>query len=186
MPNKHNEDRRHHITKKSMKVTNWAEYNAGLRRRGSLTLWVTDEAIAAWQAPARLTRGCQSHYSDTAIETNLLIRAAFRMPLLDQIPADIEVDQVTADGAYDGEATCKPILDRQGDIAVVIPPRAGALPSQADGSIVQQRLPGLELHGHAGVNGAAHAGHGGAPLRVVGQCRVAHGGALAGVGAAGG
>jgi len=62
-----------------MKVTNWAEYNAGLRRRGSLTLWVTEEAIAAWQAPARLTRGGQSHYSDTAIETNLLIRAV-RIP----------------------------------------------------------------------------------------------------------
>jgi hypothetical protein len=81
MPNKHNEDRRHHIAKKSMKVTNWAEYNAGLRRRGSLTLWVTEETIAAWQAPARLTRGGQSHYSDTAIETNPLIRATFRMPL---------------------------------------------------------------------------------------------------------
>jgi hypothetical protein len=81
MPNKHNEDRRHHIAKKSMKVTNWTEYNAGLRRRGSLTLWVAEETIAAWQALARLTRGGQSHYSDTAIETNLLIRAAFRMPL---------------------------------------------------------------------------------------------------------
>ncbi|MFP9230937.1 hypothetical protein A0E43_19550 [Pectobacterium cacticida] len=46
-----------------------------------MTLWVTEEAIAAWQAPALLTRGGQSHYSDTAIETNLLIRAAFRMPL---------------------------------------------------------------------------------------------------------
>nr|AWD72048.1 hypothetical protein pE3SP1_p013 [Polaromonas sp. E3S] len=55
------------------------------------------------------------------------------------MPADIEINQVTADGAYDGEATYKTILDRQGDITVVIPPRAGALPSQADGSIVTQR-----------------------------------------------
>jgi hypothetical protein len=46
-----------------------------------LALWVTEVAIAAWQASARLTRGGQSHYSDTAIETNLLIQAAFRMPL---------------------------------------------------------------------------------------------------------
>jgi hypothetical protein len=44
MPNKHNEKRRHHIPKIKFKVTNWAEYNAGLRRRGSLTLWVTDRA----------------------------------------------------------------------------------------------------------------------------------------------
>ena len=26
-------------------VTNWAEYEGGLRRCGSLTLWITDEAI---------------------------------------------------------------------------------------------------------------------------------------------
>ncbi len=64
-----------------MKVTNWAEYNAGLRRRGSQTLWITEEAMVAWQAPARLTRGGQAHYSDTAIETCLMLRSAFRTPL---------------------------------------------------------------------------------------------------------
>src|ERR1039458_9872217 len=37
--------------KMKFKVRNWASYDAGLRRRGSLTLWVTDEAIAKWQAP---------------------------------------------------------------------------------------------------------------------------------------
>jgi len=42
MPNKHNEKRRHHIPKMKFKVTNWAEYDAGLKRRGSLTLWVTE------------------------------------------------------------------------------------------------------------------------------------------------
>lgn len=64
-----------------MKVTNWSEYNAGLRRRGSLTLWITEEAMAAWQAPVRLTRGGQPHYSDIAIETNLLLHSTFRLPL---------------------------------------------------------------------------------------------------------
>jgi len=39
MPNKHNDDRRHHIPKMRFQVTNWAAYEAGLRRRGSLTLW---------------------------------------------------------------------------------------------------------------------------------------------------
>ena len=41
MPNKFNAERRHHIPKMSFKLTNWSEYEAGLRRRGSLTLWVT-------------------------------------------------------------------------------------------------------------------------------------------------
>ena len=45
MPNKHNTERRHHIPKMKFKVTHWAEYDAGLRRRGSLTLRVTDEVI---------------------------------------------------------------------------------------------------------------------------------------------
>jgi len=31
-------------------VTNWAEYDAALRARGSLTVWFTPEAIAAWVA----------------------------------------------------------------------------------------------------------------------------------------
>jgi hypothetical protein len=34
---KHNADRRHHIPKMRLRVTNWRQYEAGLRRRGSLT-----------------------------------------------------------------------------------------------------------------------------------------------------
>jgi hypothetical protein len=60
-------------------------------------------------------------------------------PLLGQIPADAEIDQVTADSAYDGEPTYQTILARQSDIAVVIPPRQGAVLSQGDGAIVTQR-----------------------------------------------
>lgn len=50
MPNKHNEKRRHHIPRMKFRVMNWAEYDANLRRRGSLSLWITVEAIAGWQA----------------------------------------------------------------------------------------------------------------------------------------
>ena len=46
MPNKHNDVRRDHIRKMKFKVMNWATFEPGLRRRGSLTLWVSDEAIA--------------------------------------------------------------------------------------------------------------------------------------------
>ena len=47
MPHKKNANGRHHIPKMRHAVTNWVEYEGGLRRRGSLTLWITDEAIAA-------------------------------------------------------------------------------------------------------------------------------------------
>jgi hypothetical protein len=68
MPNKFNAERRHHIPKMQFKVTNWAEYEAGLRRRGSLTLWVTEAAIDAWNAVPRATPGGQATYSDSAIQ----------------------------------------------------------------------------------------------------------------------
>ena len=44
MPFKANADRRHRIPKQRRRVTNWAEYDAALRQRGSLTVWFTDEA----------------------------------------------------------------------------------------------------------------------------------------------
>jgi len=50
VPFKVNQDRRHHIPRQRHKVTNWAEYDAALRQRGSLTLWFTEAAIAAWRA----------------------------------------------------------------------------------------------------------------------------------------
>jgi hypothetical protein len=34
----------------SFKVQNWPEYEAGLRRRGSLTLWIEDVALDHWQS----------------------------------------------------------------------------------------------------------------------------------------
>jgi hypothetical protein len=81
MPFKVNADRRHHIPKQQHRVTNWSEYDAALRQRGSLTIWFTDEAITAWRAEPRTTRGGQRHYSALAITTALTLRAVFRLPL---------------------------------------------------------------------------------------------------------
>jgi hypothetical protein len=72
---------RHHIPKQRHRVTNWAEYDAGLRARGSLTVWFTPEAVAAWAAAPRTTRGGQPSYSDLAIATTLTLRAVFRLAL---------------------------------------------------------------------------------------------------------
>ena len=52
VPFKANAARRHHIPKQRHRVTNWAEYEAALRQRGSLTVWFTEEAIAAWRGAA--------------------------------------------------------------------------------------------------------------------------------------
>ncbi|MGF7212981.1 hypothetical protein GGE65_007617 [Skermanella aerolata] len=81
MPHKANAARRHHIPRPKRRVTNWAVYNEALRQRGSLTVWFTEEAIAAWKAAPRTTPGGQPHYSDLAITTALTLRAVFRLAL---------------------------------------------------------------------------------------------------------
>ena len=81
MPFKANQDRRHHIPKQRHRVTNWAAYDIALRQRGSLTVWFTEAAIAAWKAEPRCTRGGQPRYSALAITTALTLRAVFRLAL---------------------------------------------------------------------------------------------------------
>src|SRR3982751_5170871 len=81
VPFKINAARRHRIPKQRHRVTNWAEYDAALRQRGSLTVWFSDEAIAAWRAEPRTTRGGQPHDSALAIRTALTLRAVFRLAL---------------------------------------------------------------------------------------------------------
>ena len=78
MPHKHNADRRHHIPKMAFKVRNWPEYEAGLRRRGSLTLWIEDTALDHWQS---FGPGGQARYKDAAIRTTLMVRTAFKLGL---------------------------------------------------------------------------------------------------------
>jgi len=81
LPFKANADRRHHIPKQRYRATNSASYDAALRQRGSLTVWFNDEAIAAWAAKPRITRGRPPRYSELAIATALTLRAVFRLAL---------------------------------------------------------------------------------------------------------
>src|SRR4030095_1292371 len=55
--------------------------DAGLRARGSLTVWFTAEAIEAWRAAPRTGRGGQPKYSALAIATALTLGAVFRLAL---------------------------------------------------------------------------------------------------------
>src|SRR6188472_1832800 len=72
LPFKLNQDRRHHIPKQKQKVTNWREYDASLRQRGSLTVWFSDEAIEGWRAAPRTTPGGQP-----AAGLDACVRSAF-------------------------------------------------------------------------------------------------------------
>lgn len=81
MPFKANADRRQHIPTQRFRATNRAAYDAALRGRGSLTVWFTEAAIAAWKGEPRTTRGGQPRYSELAISTALTLRAVFSLAL---------------------------------------------------------------------------------------------------------
>ena len=81
VPFKANAARRHRIPRQRHRVANWAEHDASLRQRGSLMVWFSDEAVAAWWAAPRTTRGGQPWYSALAVLTALTLRAVFRLGL---------------------------------------------------------------------------------------------------------
>ncbi len=81
MPFKYHAARRHRIPKACYRVRNWPAYEAGLKGRGDLTLWLDEAAVAGWQAPRRTTPGGQARYSDLAIELVLMLRLVFHLAL---------------------------------------------------------------------------------------------------------
>lgn len=61
------------------KTTNWAAYNAALKARGSLTIWLDKDM--QWYAPASGKRGRQQVFSDAAIQFCLSIKCLFGLAL---------------------------------------------------------------------------------------------------------
>lgn len=57
-------------------VRDWAAYDRALRRRGSIMVWVSPEAVAGWRAPAG-----RRTFSDAAIAAALTVRAVYRLAL---------------------------------------------------------------------------------------------------------
>ena len=80
MPHSVNQARCPLFPKAKYRVKNWSEYDQALQERGSLTLWVTPEALAAWRALPTGKRGRSRSYSDLAIETGHLLRLVFGRP----------------------------------------------------------------------------------------------------------
>ena len=67
--------------KTKYRVTNWREYERGLRCRGDITVWFSEEARDAWMPPNNGRRGGQPRYSNLAIVTALTLRIVFRLAL---------------------------------------------------------------------------------------------------------
>jgi hypothetical protein len=83
MPNKYPEKKGWNVPKQKYKVTNWSEYNKALRRRGDITVWLSDEEISQWLKTDRVYdgTGAPKLYTDFAIITCHEIRLVYKLPL---------------------------------------------------------------------------------------------------------
>jgi hypothetical protein len=68
-------------TKTQYRIRNWSAYNAALIARGSLTLWVDEEALKAWRYTGPSQRGAQYVYAEAAINCMLTLRAVYHLAL---------------------------------------------------------------------------------------------------------
>jgi hypothetical protein len=67
--------------KDKYKIINWKEYNESLKRRGSICVWLSQEALSSWNYGGPKVKGGQRVYSDLAIETCLTLRKVYNLRL---------------------------------------------------------------------------------------------------------
>src|SRR5512139_2501947 len=60
-------------------IRNWSAYDRALVQRGSLTIWISEAALAAWGYQGPRQRGAQFDYSDQAIEAVLTLKEVFHL-----------------------------------------------------------------------------------------------------------
>lgn len=62
------------------RVRNWSEYTAGLKQRGSLTVWLSEDVLDQWlvRTPTG-RRGASCTYSDLAIATVATVKSVFHL-----------------------------------------------------------------------------------------------------------
>ena len=65
--------------RRKYRTTNWKAYNAALKARGDLTIWL-DKGMQ-WLAPPSGKRGRSQTFSDAAIQFCLTIKCLFGLPL---------------------------------------------------------------------------------------------------------
>ena len=103
------------------RVRNWSAYEAGLKQRGSLTVWCSPQAVEAWYYQGPLQQGAQYTFSAVAIQTALTLRLIYHLPLrqtegfLTSVLALMGLDLQVPDHTTWSR--------RQADLAVDLPPQ---------------------------------------------------------------
>ena len=66
----------------SYRLRNWNQYNKALIRRGSLSVWISEEVLSTWHNRARTgKRGKPTCYTDTAILCMATLEEVYSLPL---------------------------------------------------------------------------------------------------------
>lgn len=83
MPNKYPQKKGWNVPKQKYKLKNWSEYNEALRRRGDITVWLSEDVLLKWHEQERIYDGTGTPrlYTDFAIITCHEIRQVYRLPL---------------------------------------------------------------------------------------------------------
>lgn len=83
MPNKYPKKKGWNVPKQKYTVSNWSDYNNSLRLRGSIKVWLSEEAIANWYESDRTYDGTGTPklFTDFAIIICHEIRQVYRLPL---------------------------------------------------------------------------------------------------------
>lgn len=69
------------MSKDKYKVTNWSSYNNGLKKRGSISLWISSDLSDQWKWDGQSNSGGQYQYSNVAIELCLTIGKVYSLAL---------------------------------------------------------------------------------------------------------
>ena len=66
--------------KEKYRLTNWSAYNAGLKQRGSLTLWLCEDVAQQWYHQGEAKKGGQFIYANACIVLLLTLKVTFKLP----------------------------------------------------------------------------------------------------------
>lgn len=113
--------------KPQYRIRNWSEYNAGLKARGSLTVWMDEFVLEEWIVQNLSGKpGASVFYSDLAIMTMATLKAVYRLAgrqcqgFVESIFALMDIDLPVPDHST--------LSRRLGQLSVELPvlPKAGA------------------------------------------------------------
>lgn len=69
------------LTMSQYKVRNWSQYNESLKKRGSLSLWISEDSIKKWKSPKNPRFiGAPQKYSDDAVLCMMLLKVVYHLP----------------------------------------------------------------------------------------------------------